>query len=196
MKSSLVLLLLASTLVVGCAGGNPLAPDTALMSHQQSIDVSANASAVRAFLPPINPAGLSCPSDAPQIAVGSIGMRMDIEFSEVTGANKYEIEIINYYGDKTRAEVPAPAHRFEWYGVPGIYRVKVRTINCGGIGNWSAELMQTLQDGVVPEPEPPVVPPPPPPVIPPPPPPSGPICVDACPPPPPPPPQQCMTGCF
>ncbi len=45
-----------------------------------------------------------------------------------------------------------------------MYRVRVRTLNCGGIGNWSAAVYQTLDDGTVPLPQPPVeVPPPPPP---------------------------------
>ena len=164
MKSSFVLLLLASVLTVGCAGSSPLAADSVSLSSSRSIaSASSGSSAPRAFFPPIDPVGISCPSDAPQIAVGSVAMRLDIEFSEVTGARAYEIEIVDYFGGKTRLEVAAPAHRTEWYGEPGLHRVKVRTINCGGLGNWSSEVFQTLQDVVVPlpVPEPPAEEPPP-----------------------------------
>ena len=122
-------------------------------------------------------------------------MRLDMEFSEVAGAYAYEIEIMNYVGAISRLRIDAPAHRAEWYGVPGLYRVRVRTINCGGTGNWSAELYQTLDDGIVaPPPPPPVVPSPPPPVEPPvvPPPVVPPPVI----PPTPPTEPQCMIGCF
>jgi hypothetical protein len=187
MKSSFVLLLSASTLVVGCAGTSPLAPDAALASSPRPIAAtSAGSGAPRSFLPPINPAGISCPSDAPQIAVSSLGLRMDIEFSEVAGANTYEIEIFNYYGEVTRLVVPAPAHRVEWYGTVNFYSVRVRTQNCGGTGNWSAYAYQALLDGTVPPAEPPIFPLPSEPEL---------ECVSSCEPPPPP-PVLCMTGCF
>jgi hypothetical protein len=108
-------------------------------------------STTQPFFPPINPTGISCPSDAPQIRVSSIGARMDIEFAEVTGAYAYEIEIVNRRGDRVRLEVPAPAFRAEWYGVPGRYVIRVRTINCGGLGNWSAEFSHALDDHTPPE---------------------------------------------
>jgi hypothetical protein len=157
MKSSLIVLTLASVLVVGCAGMSPTAPDSASApSLKSNAPVTAGAATSRPFFPPINPAGLSCPSDAPQIAVSSFGMRMDIEFSEVTGARAYEIEIVDYFGAITRLEVEAPAHRTEWYGgtLSNSYRVKVRTINCGGLGNWSDSVYHALQDDR-PEPPPP-----------------------------------------
>lgn len=163
MKSSLVALLLASVFVVGCAGSSPLGPDSVAASSSISTPVvtSTSGSATpRTFFPPIDPVGISCPSDAPRFAVGSIGMRLDIDFSEVAGARAYEIEIMNYVGVMTRLEVAAPASRAEWYGAPGLYRVRMRTINCGGLGNWTAEVFQTLQETGLPEPEPPVVEPP------------------------------------
>ena len=49
---------------------------------------------------------------------------MDIEFSEVAGAYRYEIEIVANTGAKFRLEVPAPAYRAEWYGTPGLYRIQ------------------------------------------------------------------------
>ena len=177
MKSPLVLLIFASVLVVGCAGSSPLAPDTASVPGVKTN--ATGSSAPRPFLPPINPAGISCPSDAPQVVLGSLATRLDIDFSEVAGAYAYEIEIMNYFGAITRLEITAPAHRADWYGVPGMYRVRVRTINCGGLGNWSAEMYQTLDDGTKPPSPPPVEPPP---VVP--------------PPPPPPTEPQCMVGCF
>ena len=185
MKSSLVLLMLASTLIVGCAGSNPVGPDTALVSREKSSTASSGSSSVRAFLPPINPSGISCPSDAPAIADSSLNLRMDIEFSEVAGAYAYEIEITNIYGDKTRVEVAAPANRAEWHGPVGFYSVRVRTLNCGGKGNWSAVIQHALHNGTAPPPEakPPVEPP------------VEPQCMQGCVPPPPPPPQ-CMAGCF
>jgi len=210
MKSSLVLLLSASALVVGCAGSSPLAPDAASVSSPRSIAASsAGSGAPRTFLPPINPTGISCPSDAPQILVSSLNLRMDIEFSEVAGAYAYEIEITNYYGEQTRLEIPAPANRAEWHGPRGFYSVRVRTLNCGGTGNWSAYAYKSLPDGAVPPSDTPAGPPPSdpecgtscePPSLPPPPPPVPPVppvpvpqCGNECPPPPPP---QCMHGCF
>jgi hypothetical protein len=167
MKFPLVLLIFASVLVVGCAGSSPLAPTSASLSRNSSASSSAASSdGSRAFFPPINPAGISCPSDAPQVLTGSLATRLDVEFSEVAGARAYEIEIMNYFGAITRLEIGAPAHHAEWYGVPGMYRVRVRTINCGGFGNWSSEVYQTLDDGTIPSPPPVEVPPPPPPTVP------------------------------
>jgi hypothetical protein len=194
MKSSLMLLLFASAFITGCAGSSPLAPDTASVPSAKTN--ATGSSAPRTFLPPINPAGISCPSDAPQVVVGSLATRLDIEFSEVAGAYAYEIEIMNYFGAITRLEITAPAHRADWYGVPGMYRVRVRTINCGGVGNWSAELYQTLDDGTLPPPKPPVeVPPPPPPTTPPAEPPTTPPTPTE-PPADPPTEPKCMVGCF
>jgi len=190
MKSLLVMHIFVSVLVVGCAGSSPLAPTDASLSQASSVSANApSANGPRALFPPINPAGISCPSDAPQVLTGSLATRLDIEFSEVTGAYAYEIEIMNYFGAITRLEIAAPAHRAEWYGVPGMYRVRVRTLNCGGVGNWSAELYQTLDDGTLPPSPPPVdVPPPPPPTEPmPPAPPSDPEDPDE---------PKCMIGCF
>jgi hypothetical protein len=175
MKFSSALLIFASVFLVGCAGSSPLSPDATARSL-----AATPASAAESFFPPIGPAGISCPSDAPQLRVSSIGSRMDIEFSEVKGALEYEIEIVDNFGVKVVMKVAAPTSRAEWYGAIGLYRVRVRTINCGGLGNWSAEVIHALDDDR-PAPPPPVVPPPPP-VEPP---------VE-----PPPPGPQCMVGCF
>jgi hypothetical protein len=163
MKSSLIVLTLASVLTVGCAGMSPVAPDAASgLSLKSNAPATAGAATARPFFPPINPAGISCPSDAPQIAVSSFGMRMDFDFSEVAGAHAYEFEILDYFGAITRLVVDAPANHAEWYGgtLDNAYRVKVRTINCGGVGNWSESVYHALQDN---RPEPPPPPPPPPP---------------------------------
>jgi hypothetical protein len=149
MKFSSVLLIFASVLVVGCAGTSPLSPDAASVSSGRSLASATPASAAQAFFPPIEPSGISCPSDAPQIRVSSFGARLDIEFSEVIGAYKYEVEIVTTDGEKGEKyglEVQAPAHRVEWYGHPGLYRVRVRTMNCGGFGSWSAEFLHSLDD--------------------------------------------------
>jgi hypothetical protein len=153
-----VLLTCASVLVIGCAGSSPLAPTESPSQAGSVFSNDTSSAGVRSFLPPINPAGISCPSDAPQLALGSLATRLDIEFSEVAGAQAYEIEIMDYWGAITRLEIAAPAHRAEWYGAPGLYRVRARTINCGGLGNWSAELFQTLDDGTKPPPPPPAPP--------------------------------------
>jgi hypothetical protein len=145
MKFSSVLLIFASVLVVGCAGTSPLSPDAA-SSSGRSLASATPASAAQAFFPPIEPAGISCPSDAPQLRVSSFGSRLDIEFSEVTGAYKYEVEIVATDDVKYVLKVDAPAHRVEWYGRPGLYRVRVRTMNCGGLGLWSTEFLHSLDD--------------------------------------------------
>jgi hypothetical protein len=160
MKSSFTLLTLASMLVVGCAGSSPLSPTAASPSRVTSLSASSGSADARPFFPPINPVGISCPSDAPQILVGSLGTRLDVEFSEVAGAYAYEIEIVNRYNELTRLEVPAPAGRAEWYGPPGLYRVRVRTMNCGGLGNWSAEVLHAIDDATVQGPASPIEPPP------------------------------------
>jgi hypothetical protein len=155
MKYAYALLLSASFLTVGCGSNSPLSPD-AVSGLSPSLAASTKpASGVtsQAYFPPINPPGISCPSDAPQIRVGSLGRRMDIEFSEITGAYTYEIAIYFYKGNGSelieRLEVSAPAHRAEWYGRwAGMYQVKVRTKNCGGFGQWSAVYSLHLDDDV------------------------------------------------
>jgi hypothetical protein len=162
MKSSFPLLILASVLMVGCAGSSPLAPTAASPTRATSSSVPSGSAEVRSLLPPINPTGISCPSDAPQVMLGSLGTRLDIEFSEIIGASSYEIEIVNVAGETIRVEVGAPAHRAEWYGSPGMYRVRVRTVNCGGFGNWSDEVIHSLQEGpALPAPSSPTPPTPP-----------------------------------
>ena len=110
---------------------------------------------------------ISCPSDAPQIRIGSLGLRMDIDFSEVTGARADGIGI-DYHDGRSlherfaHLEIPAPAKRAEWYGKTGSFFVKVRTINCGGLGNWSETISHALSDGAaLPLPPPPPTPVPP-----------------------------------
>lgn len=179
MKSSCVLLIFASVFIVGCAGSSPLSPDSA--PSARAVVSATPASAAQAFFPPINPAEISCPSDAPQIRVGSLGLRLEIDFTEIKGTHAYEIQIFRYsasnvYEPFARLEVPSPAHRAEWHGINGKYLVRVRTINCGGLGNWSDEFLHALDDGTGP-PSPPA---------------PGPQCVTGCEPPPKP---QCMTGC-
>ena len=155
MKSSCVLLVLASVLVVGCAGSSPLAPDSVSGSNARSSASATRGSGSQSFFPPIDPVGISCPTDAPGLRASSIGRRMDIEFAEVAGATAYEIEIVSYTRVKHRLEVPAPAYRAEWYGTPGLYQIRVRTINCGGLGNWSADVFHALDDNTLPPVKPP-----------------------------------------
>lgn len=181
MKSSCVLLIFASVLIVGCAGSSPLAPDSVSGSSARSAASATRGSGSQSFFPPIDPVGISCPSDAPGLRASSIGARMDIEFAEVAGASAYEIEIVSYTGVKHRLLIDAPAYRAEWYGKPGLYRIRIRTVNCGGFGNWSPDVFHTLDDNTPPEVKPPQPPVP------------GPQCVDGgCPPPVPGP--QCMVG--
>jgi hypothetical protein len=45
-------------------------------------------------------------------------------------------------------DIAAPTNRAERYGVPGLYRMCVRTISCAGIGGWSDELFQMFDDGI------------------------------------------------
>jgi hypothetical protein len=117
---------------------------------------------------PIDTSGVSCPSDAPQLRVGSLGLRMDIDFSEIKGAISYEIQIErfgvrNIYEPFAHLDVTAPAKRAEWYGKSGRYLVRIRTKNCGGFGNWSADVEHALAEDVAPPPPPPPQAPPPPP---------------------------------
>jgi hypothetical protein len=163
MRFAYALVLSTSVVLVGCGSGSPLSPDTVSASSRQLSSVTTG-SVLRSqsFFPPINPLGISCPSDAPQLRVGSTGGRMDIEFSEVSGAHAYEIQVLifgssNVYESIARLEVPAPAYRAEWYGKSGRYQVRIRTINCGGFGNWSNGYDHSLnEDGEAP-PTPPVI---------------------------------------
>jgi hypothetical protein len=154
-----VFVLLASACcVAGCDG--VISPDAIA---ETSTNVSSGASAA----PPVNTAGVSCPSDAPQVRVGSLGLRLDIDFTELTGAISYEIQIdrfsvLNVYERFASLDVPAPAKYAEWYGKPGRYLVKVRTRNCGGYGNWSEAISHALDDSVAPPTSPAPQPPPPP----------------------------------
>ncbi|HLG54849.1 MAG TPA: hypothetical protein VI485_05935 [Vicinamibacterales bacterium] len=170
MKYAYALLVSASFLLVGCGSHSPLSPDavSGLSPGLAASTRPAPGVTAQAYFPPINPPGISCPSDAPQIRVSSLGRRMDIEFSEITGAYTYEIAIDFYKGNVSELiehlEVPAPAHRTEWYGPwGGRYQVKVRTMNCGGFGQWSDVYSLHLDDEIttpaptptpIPEPEP------------------------------------------
>jgi hypothetical protein len=164
MKFAYALVLSTSVVLVGCGSGSPLSPDTVSgVNRPLSSATTGSVLQSQSFFPPINPIGISCPSDAPQLRVGSNGGRMDIEFSEVTGAYAYEIQMLvygssNLYESIARLEVPAPAYRAEWYGKTGRYQVRIRTINCGGLGKWSGGYDHSLlEDGVPPpvvEPQP------------------------------------------
>jgi hypothetical protein len=165
MKFAYALVLSTSVVLVGCGSGSPLSPDPVSGGNRSLSSVTTGAVLQsQSFFPPINPIGISCPSDAPQLRVGSTGGRMDIEFSEVTGAYAYEIQVFqfssaNVYEAIARVEVQAPAYRAEWYGKTGRYHVKIRTINCGGLGNWSSGYEHSLlEDGVAPPPPPAVEP--------------------------------------
>ena len=138
MKSSCVLLVLASVLVVGCAGSSPLAPDSVSVLECPIVGVGHTRVRSQSFFPPIDPVGISCPSDAPGLRASSVGGRMDIDFAEVAGAYRLPNGIVSHRGEKHCLEVPAPAYRAEWYGTPGCPELRSVTINCGGLGNWLA----------------------------------------------------------
>jgi hypothetical protein len=157
MKLFTALIIAASIAAVGCGSNSPTSPDSARLTSSAIASTATPVSTEAAYFPPISPPGISCPSDAPQIRVSSLGYRMDVEFSEVAGASKYQIEIEKYNttdAETYHMEVPAPAHRYEWYGEIGMYEVKVRTVNCGGFGNWSQAVYVSLDGGVVPAPAP------------------------------------------
>jgi hypothetical protein len=157
--SSLVTVVTIALLVVGCGAGSPTAPEPvsgsiAPLAATQTATSGAPVVARPAFFPPIEPPGISCPSDAPQIRVGSLGSRLDIEFSEIKGTIAYEIEIRDSAGQIARQlEIAAPAHHAEWNGPNGAYLVRVRSRNCGGFGNWSESAYQHIHDGVPPAPD-------------------------------------------
>ena len=161
MKYAHALVALASIVLVGCGTNSPTGPSSISPSKPMLASSSpAPAVTARGFFPPISPPGISCPSDAPQIRVGSLNGRMDIDFSEVTGAYSYEIQIRRYNGANRydivdEMKVPAPANHADWYGEMGKYMVKVRTINCGGLGNWSESIYHALDENGVRPPPPP-----------------------------------------
>ncbi len=181
MKSSCVLLIFASVFIVGCAGSSPLSPDS--VSSARAVVSASPTSAAQAFFPPINPAEISCPircaTDPCRVAGPPHWKSISRRWKAPT-PTKYEIfrcSASNVYEPFARLEVPSPAHRAEWYGINGKYLVRVRTINCGGLGNWSDEFLHALDDGTADRRSPPA---------------PGPQCVTGCEPPPKP---QCMTGC-
>jgi hypothetical protein len=141
----IAILIAVGVLAQGCAG-SPISPDRVTAANSslgatQTAALGTSTMSTMAVLPPINPTGISCPTDAPQVRVGTFGNRVDIDFSEVFGATKYQIAIEKFVGSTKTVEileVAAPAGRYEWYGEPGYhYEVKVRTLNCAGFGNWS-----------------------------------------------------------
>jgi hypothetical protein len=155
-QNSLIVAFAVSVLTVGCGSSNPIAPNS-VGGSSSSLATAAPAtpasgpSAPQALFPPIEPAGISCPSDAPQIRVGSLGSRMDIDFSDVKGASQYEIQITNNAGALVgHLMVPAPANHAQWYGLAAPYLVRVRTHNCGGMGNWSESIYHHLSSDVPP----------------------------------------------
>ena len=144
MKSSCVLLIFASVLVVGCAGSSPLAPDSVSGSSARS-SASARLPLSRSFRRSTRWGSRARPMHRGSAPV-RLGARMDIEFAEVAGATAYEIEIVGYTGVKSSSGSSGArvSSRVVWD--PGLYRIRVRTINCGGVGNWSADFFHSLDD--------------------------------------------------
>lgn len=94
-------------------------------------------------VPPIRiPAGVTCPSDAPNIYASITSLRLDIEWSFIPMVTGYEIAIerLNVSNAWETAHVGSTgATRYEWRGTnDSRYRVRVRSLRCGGTGMWSA----------------------------------------------------------
>jgi hypothetical protein len=155
-QSSLALVAAVALMTVACGANSPLAPGAVSRSSASLADAASTAGpsetvAIRqALFPPIDPPNISCPSDAPQIRVGSFGSRLDIDFSAIKGTIAYEIEIRNSAGDVAALlNVDAPANHAEWSGPNGAYLVRVRSRNCGGYGKWSESAFHQIHGGAV-----------------------------------------------
>jgi hypothetical protein len=149
--SSLVLVVAVAAMTVACGANSPIGPEaisrstSTVLADLPSTGALSGTITRQALFPPIDPPGISCPSDAPQIRVGSMGSRLDIEFSEIKGTIAYEIEIRDSAGGVAALlHVDAPAHYGEWRGPDGAYLVRVRSRNCGGFGNWSESAYQQI----------------------------------------------------
>ncbi len=86
--------------------------------------------------------GISCPSDAPVVKVGGVGMRLDVEWTPIANVASYDVAIERYGVTNVWANVAGAqvtSTRLEWYGQPDSrYRVHVRSMRCGDGGLWSS----------------------------------------------------------
>jgi hypothetical protein len=217
MKSPLLLLIVASVLVVGCAGSSPLAPTAASSSSpiaSSSLRSGNGPTGLNAgdALPPPAPEvdGIACPSDAPAFKAESTpGHVIKLEWQRMPKADYIRIYVwIEHFGqwEMIEGSPKVVGEHGQWYDsfrVPsdGVYLVKLATVTCGEQRNLSDGIGVTFGEYVplpTPIPDPPTPssddsddPPPPPCTIdcdvPPPPP----ACMTNCDPPP-----ACMTRCL
>lgn len=152
-RITLAVLALMSTALVACsdgtlAGGMPVGPTSLGTASTAS---TAFSGLDESHLPAIVVHdGISCPSDAPLVMVGSKDTRLDIEWSPIPRVEGYQVSI-EAFGVTNDWQVVRTIEttrvRAEWSGMEGgIYRVRVRSRVCGGFGLWSAYATQGLTD--------------------------------------------------
>ncbi len=152
-RITLAVLALMSTALVACsdgtlAGGMPVGPTSLGAASTASTGFSG---LEESRLPAIVVRdGISCPSDAPQVLVGSKDTRLDIEWSPIPRVEGYQVsvEVFGVTNDwHVVRTIETTRVRAEWSGMEGgIYRVRVRSRVCGGFGLWSAYATQGLTD--------------------------------------------------
>lgn len=152
-RIALALLALMSTTLAACSGGQQSGSS---LVGPSGLGVSSAASSAFSGLGETRlPAivvndGISCPSDAPLILIGSKDARIDIEWSPIPKVDGYQvsIEAFTVANDwQVVQTLETTRMRAEWSGKEGgIYRVRVRSRVCGGFGGWSAYATQGLTD--------------------------------------------------
>ncbi len=152
-RIALALLALMSTTLIACSGGqqsgSSLTGPSGLGSS--STDSSAFSGLGDSRLPAIvvND-GISCPSDAPLVLIGSKDARLDIEWSPIPRVQGYQVSI-EEFGVTNDWQVvqtlETGAVRAEWTGRQGaIYRARVRSRVCGAFGLWSSYATKGLTE--------------------------------------------------
>jgi len=177
MKSSLLLLLSASALVVGCAGSSPLAPTAASPSSpisRSSVGDGNGSTRLTAgdALPPPAPEvdGISCPSDAPAFKAESTpGHVIKLEWQKMPKVDYIRIYVwVEHFGqwEIVEGSPKVVGEHGQWYDSfrvsdDGIYLIKLATVTCGEQRNLSDGIVVTFGE-YVPPPRPIPAPPTPP----------------------------------
>lgn len=116
-------------------------------------------------LPPIRvPDGVTCPSDAPTLFVTAQHGHLLIEWSQIPRVSGYEVEIerwdaLNKWVAHRTVRVGDSDESIDVQPGYGFYRVRVRSLRCGGFGNWSSFVTEPIDEPAKPPaPKPPVDP--------------------------------------
>lgn len=94
--------------------------------------------------------GISCPSEAPIVRVSSYHGRLDVEWRPVADISEYGVAVEEFHegGWRHVATETSPATYLAVYPKSsGLYRARVRSLRCNGVGEWSAWVEHRIDSG-------------------------------------------------